>query len=348
MAQYSMRDLAREADVSQSTVSRALRNDPSISEATRRRIQALAAKRQYRFDPRITELMTSLRKGVQAPGQVIAWLDLQKQRDYWDVERHSQPIWEGAARHAKQLGFQLERFRIADFPDSSRRLNSVLRARGIRAVILSGRCPSGLALDLDWEFYASVKFGFVPVSPGCDVVEDDGLGLVARCLKEIATRGYRRIGFPFVRFAQRHDPHLAGEHAGAIAEFQASPESQDAKVSFTQLDWNRTSFEAFAKWFREYRPDAILVNCRQALDWLRTLGEEPGKTVGVAHLYTDFQELDDHWSGGVVHCRQIGETLVEQVTARFTQHAFGLPETPRMILITPGWQDGATLPQRRL
>ena len=47
MAQFTIKDLARELDVSPSTVSRALRDHPDISNATKKRVSAAAKKHHY-------------------------------------------------------------------------------------------------------------------------------------------------------------------------------------------------------------------------------------------------------------------------------------------------------------
>ena len=52
-------DIAEAAGVSQPTVSRALRGDPTVSEATRKRIEAIALQMNYRIDKNAS----SLRRG---------------------------------------------------------------------------------------------------------------------------------------------------------------------------------------------------------------------------------------------------------------------------------------------
>ena len=51
-------DVAAEAGVSQSTVSRALAGDPVVSEATRSRVHAAAAKLNYHVDENAARLRT--------------------------------------------------------------------------------------------------------------------------------------------------------------------------------------------------------------------------------------------------------------------------------------------------
>ena len=52
----TLRDLAQKAGVSHVTISRALRNDPSISTARRAEVKKLAAAMGYRPDPSLSAL----------------------------------------------------------------------------------------------------------------------------------------------------------------------------------------------------------------------------------------------------------------------------------------------------
>lgn len=63
----TIRDVAREADVSVATVSRALRGLPSVSEATRQRVERAAADLRYVLPSRPHESTRSLRVAVVTP-----------------------------------------------------------------------------------------------------------------------------------------------------------------------------------------------------------------------------------------------------------------------------------------
>ena len=53
-------DIAYRAGVSQSTVSRALRNSPLVNEETRRRVQEIAKELNYKVDRNASSLRTQL------------------------------------------------------------------------------------------------------------------------------------------------------------------------------------------------------------------------------------------------------------------------------------------------
>jgi LacI family transcriptional regulator len=62
--QVTIYDIADAADVSASTVSRALRKEPTIARETRKRIQAKAEELGYRYNPFATSLRTSRTKNI--------------------------------------------------------------------------------------------------------------------------------------------------------------------------------------------------------------------------------------------------------------------------------------------
>ena len=57
----TMRDVATHLGISHATVSRALRNDPRITEAVRLSVVKAANKLGYKRDPRLAELMSHVR-----------------------------------------------------------------------------------------------------------------------------------------------------------------------------------------------------------------------------------------------------------------------------------------------
>jgi transcriptional regulator with XRE-family HTH domain len=86
----TMRDVARRAGVSVSTVSLALRNSPLVSAETQAAVRAAVAELGYRVNPYVAAHMRSRRKpqaGVAAP--VLAIVDTQRRRHDWRDNRTS-------------------------------------------------------------------------------------------------------------------------------------------------------------------------------------------------------------------------------------------------------------------
>jgi transcriptional regulator with XRE-family HTH domain len=80
----TMQEVADRAQVSRMTVSRALRNDPKISLATRERVQQIARDMGYRTNALVSALMSNLRQ-TRAPSDVttLAFLTSMPSRSGW-------------------------------------------------------------------------------------------------------------------------------------------------------------------------------------------------------------------------------------------------------------------------
>lgn len=130
----TLKDIARKAGVNPSTVSRAMRNDPRISEVVRKRINRLAQKMGYRPNPLVAALGAQVRGYRRAPrGVAIAVLNC------WPGTNKSS--WrdlyiEGITTRTEQLGYRIEHLLLAELDDSVPRLNKILRARGLRGLII--------------------------------------------------------------------------------------------------------------------------------------------------------------------------------------------------------------------
>src|SRR5690554_1647561 len=103
----TIRDVAKAAGYSKSAVSLALRNHPSLPDATKNRIREAAERLGYRPDPTLRAL-AHYRYGNTATGApVIAWLSNWPSRDQW-----KQGLWgehfAGAVHQAEQLGYRIE------------------------------------------------------------------------------------------------------------------------------------------------------------------------------------------------------------------------------------------------
>lgn len=87
----TIKDVAEKCGVHHTTVSRALRDHPSIPAATRVKIKAAADELGYQSDPFLSSL-SSRRKNAHAPGSAIAnlaWITNFETRDGWKQYVHN-------------------------------------------------------------------------------------------------------------------------------------------------------------------------------------------------------------------------------------------------------------------
>lgn len=130
----TLKDIAREAGVSVSCVSLALRDSPEISAPTKSRLREMAARLGYRPDPALAAL-AAYRSRRRAAGfrSVIAYIG--------DAGRpaRADTIRRAVLERAPQLGYRVDSFTmgnpVADWPALLR----VCRGRGIRGIFLGPR-----------------------------------------------------------------------------------------------------------------------------------------------------------------------------------------------------------------
>jgi len=189
----TMRSLAKEAGVTSMTVSLALRNNPKISVATRKRIQRLALKRGYRPDPTVSRLMHHLRirRSHRLQAMICGLTDhALSRRNNW-VGR----IADGARTRAAELGFGFDLLNLSEYAGSPERLERVLLSRGVEGLLLLPlRTPTVCDEILAWDQFSVVSTSHSVISPEfCRVVSDQFNNMMLLC-RELTARGYRRIG----------------------------------------------------------------------------------------------------------------------------------------------------------
>src|ERR1043166_7237444 len=157
----TLQTIAIAAKVSRMTVSRALRNDPVIPSRTRKRIQRIARRIGYQPDPLVSTLMSHLRSR-RAGKQVstIAHVSMTSTRGDWRNWHPYRQVIEGATQRGNELGYTLEEFWLKEPGMTARRMNDVLKTRGIRGLLV-GPVPRQIGhVSLDWSRFAAVVLGY--------------------------------------------------------------------------------------------------------------------------------------------------------------------------------------------
>jgi hypothetical protein len=100
----------------------------------------------------------------------------------------------------------------------------------------------------------------------------------------------------------------------------------------------------FVRWFKRYRPDALLVNHAPAVRvWLDRLGLQVARDLGLVEL----EDHPDQGSSGVYYDpAKIGALGVELLIGLMHRNEKGVPVAPHEVLLTGEWRAGTTLPPR--
>jgi LacI family transcriptional regulator len=246
----SLQTVALRLGLNRSTVSRALRHDPSIPEKTRKLIQSTCKEMGYRPSSIISELASSRWQADKASkGSVIAYLNCFQPKA--PVGFKNVPALQG---QAQLLGYRLENFNRFDYTNS--KLQARLRARGITDVILGPVYDESMVVELDWEKFICVQLlpGFFS-KPLHSVVKDP-FNSVLLAWKKAVSYGYQRIGIVLMR----HRVPVMDDimRLSAVDACQRHLFPKLARLPVYEYDGNDWRVKNFAKWCERQQPDVII------------------------------------------------------------------------------------------
>ncbi len=308
----------------------------------RKRIRELAEQLGYKVNPLVAALMASRRTGKATKHVTLAYVTNYPTRYGWRPAHHDRPdFFPGAQARAKDFGYRLEDFWLAEPGMTSDRFADILTARGIHGLII-GRLPPGQAsIDFDWTRFSCVALGMTLRSPVLHHVTENHFSTVRNGMYRCLERGYRRPGFVFT--GENDSPRVGDRWMGAFLNQQ--------QMHWPEKDWVPlcpsvpADEPSFAKWFREHRPDALLVTrARPVVAWLENMGVKVPQDVGLVDI-EGRPSLD--CAGVRYDPAKIGGLAVEMLLGLMHRNETGVPEDPHEILLTGKWYEGTTLPSRK-
>jgi LacI family transcriptional regulator len=314
-----LKDVAREVGLSVSAVSYALRGARNIPEATRERVRAVAAKLGYRPQPRVGELMAHIRRGkTLLAGEWLAflWMDAP-----WKTRTFA-ALGDGARGRARELGYGLDEFWLSEPGMSPARLEGILRARGIRGVLLSPLMgPGPFHLPWAWESFSGVILGNAAGTPELHRAGHHHFDGMRQALQRLSGQGMRRIaGLIDARVNER------AKRAWSAAFLEHHPQPLQARRLLKMTEAPRRS--EVGTWWSRLRPEALVT----VQGYLTLLPAAARRQTVV---------LD--WKAGLVDCPgidqmedRIAAQAVDLLVAQLQRNEQGVPERGLQLLL-PGW-----------
>lgn len=331
----SIRIVAHLAGVSPAAVSLALRGAGRISAETRAKILKVAADLGYEPNPILAKALSLAR---QAPGaryrETIGFVleyATETGPEYQKTMHHA------AAQRAESMGLKLEAFVLSDKPADHRRLKRVLKARGIRGIIIIPRLEHQQPrLHLDWNELAAVEIGRTLWHPrNLHHVETSDYNKVIEAIHLLKKAGYKRIGMAIEPMQNQHQ--RGTYYAAYLVSQLRQPEALRIPVLASAGPWTEATFR---EWFKRHQPDVLFIHhAPQICGWLRKMKVSWPEDISLFCV----NARDASMSGMVRDYAGLGRSAVEMLSLLLESGEIGTPLRPRSWLVDEFWQAGTTL-----
>lgn len=331
----TQRDVAQACGLHPSTVCLALKNSPSIPEATRRRIHQVAEELGY--CPNVAARNLALLRGERKSAALLplAWVNQERRRDHWKSDPEARVYFEAARRRAAEAGYHLEEVWTREPGMTAPRLIQILQARGVEGVMFPAHRSFDFALlGHGWDAFAMVGFNDHRLAEWVDAVCPDYYRNANLALRRLSQLGFSQPGL----VASAHfDAASNGLVRSAFLRHQADqPESSRVPVCFCAED---EAGEALVAWAAAYQPDVVL--CPE-YEWCEigraALPELEWIQLGAVNAMGE--TCVDAGAG------EIAAAAVDALVEKVRRFERGFRGTTRLQTIGGTWQDGAPAARR--
>ncbi|HEX9781606.1 MAG TPA: LacI family DNA-binding transcriptional regulator [Opitutaceae bacterium] len=328
----TMADIARRAGVARSTVSRALRDDPTIPLKRCEEIKRLAEEAGYRPNPLVSTLMAQLHKRRRRDDpNCIAWIDLWPARAQPPTVVMVKPVLRGAVARAGELGFEIEVHPVGSVPLHPERLRQILLARSQWGFIIPAVPQHAKTFPIDMRGLIGVTIGTSLLEPKLHRVTTNHFQSVKVAWQALRAKCFQRIA---LALSPAINERLDGQWLGGYlaAQFTSALDASIPPLLVSEAEYPR-----FETWFREYRPDAMLLAEPFVAKWSQTLGDQCRARPAIAWLALE-PNAKDVW-GLDYQAELIGAAAVDMVVAQIHRNERGSPAHPHTLLLDSVWTE---------
>ena len=340
----TLKDVAREAGFHVTTISLALRNHPSIPDATRTKIKAIADRLGYEVNPVFHALSRFRKSGrVRAPAPRIAYIENFGAGTGLTRPVYAEQILEGARRQAGVLGYDLDVLSLGEDDLDAHSIAAHLGRHQIAGLVIGGFIPGFAELALNWDDYSVVKIHSRHTEPDVTVVANDQLREVRLAFRRLTELGYQRIGLAVGRADEDGCGH---RHAAGFLMEQATvaPERRVPPLVFSYYVTHTSLAGTLGRWVRRHSIDAVICNWTSTREMLESVGLAVPRQVAWACLC--LTSADPATAGVRPNLDLVGERAISILVSKLKSTERGTPEFPSSIYVQSSWQDGASAPAR--
>lgn len=275
------------------------------------------------------------RRGESESGMVIAVVRTTLPPDQIEHPNVNQ-ILQGIRERASETGFLTDDFRLGPLGVDGRALHKVLRARGIRGMILLPLSADATFEGIPFANYAVGSVGSASIAQKLANVDGDCFGNMLLAVRRLEGLGYRRPGL--VMSAGLEEITDLRYHGGFIAAIESSPNLTQLPI---HLLWHPGTRLTLGEWFNQNNPDVIISGV-ETLPFLEAAGIQIPRDTAFAVI--DRHSQMNQLAGFSTHFEMIGSVAVDLVTSQLYRNEFGLPQYPKRVVVPGAWIDGLSAP----
>jgi len=336
----TLRDIAEKSGYHFTTVSLALREDPSIPETTRAKIKRVALALGYRPDPMLSAL-ASYRHAKNPPAytDTLLWLCHYTPDYRWQDIPLYREYFEGIEEEGTKLGYRLEAFDLNAKGLTPKRANQILRTRGISGLFIPPQVHAGAQLELDWDSYSVIAFGYTLRSPQFHVVSSHHFRMMEKLQESIYELGYRRPGLVMLKKSSERVEHI---WISAFLGQQWVRRGAGSGIQPLFLEaWDEPRFR---EWYDKSQPDIIIAGQRQIPEILPAL-QSMGLKIPEDLAFADHNLSDSNMriAGMKQNGREVGRTALRQLVGMIHRNERGIPRIPSFTLVEGYFFHGPTI-----
>lgn len=337
----TLREIARRAGVSHTTVALSLRNHPSIPEATRERLRRLADGLGYRSNVLVSALMSQVRlKQHKSASEVVGFLTGGPTADDWKHHSYSVGCYEGARQRAQQLGMRVEPFWLGLGGASSSATCRMLHARAIHGNLIAPFPVPTYGHELDWAHMICVGLGYVFNMHALHRAVHNHFRSAFTAYEKLVGLGYQRIG---LMLGQDENRRVHYQWLGGYLAAQNTMEAAKLTPLLTSVPGNQAQVKA---WLRKMKPEVVIGFGPQQFLTLTQLGCRIPRDIAYVALDVEQTHLShvEEVTGINQNLSLIGATAIDILASQLYHNEQGLPQRPVFSMIEGYWVPGRTAP----
>lgn len=338
----TLREVARRAGVSHTTVSLCLRNHDSIPEATRARVRRLADRLGYRSNVLVSALMSQVRrKQPKSAPEVVGFLTGGPTAEDWKNHSYSVGCYEGARQRGQQLGMRVEPFWLGLGGVTSATTCRMLKARAIHGNLIAPFPVPVYGHELDWAHMICVGLGYVYNNHTLHRATHNHFRGAYLAYEKLVALGYKRIGLMLDEEENRRVNYLW------LGGYLAAQQTMSAVKLAPLLTAGAGNPAQLKAWLRTKRPDVVIgFGPRQFLALTR-LGYRIPRDLAYVALDVEQTQLAhvEDVTGINQNLGLIGATAIDILASQLYHNEQGLPQRPVFSMIEGYWVNGGTAPR---